>query len=125
MEFLIDMNLPPEWVNVFEQHGWHAVHWQEVGDPRASDKSIMAWARQNDYVVFTRDLDFGMLLATTFMNTPSVIQVRAKDIMPQVLGDLLMMVLREHESDLKSGALLTVTEDRTRVRILPFKANNV
>ena len=52
MKFLIDMNLPPEWVNVFEQHGWHAVHWQEVGDPRASDKSIMAWARQNGYVVF-------------------------------------------------------------------------
>ena len=125
MKFLIDMNLPPEWVNVFEEHGWHAVHWQEVGDPRASDKSIMAWARQNGYVVFTRDLDFGMLLATTFMNTPSVIQVRAKDIMPQVLGDLLMMVLREHESDLTSGALLTVTEDRTRVRILPFKPNNV
>lgn len=125
MKFLIDMNLPPEWVNVFEQHGWHAVHWQEVGDPRASDKSIMAWARQNDHVVFTRDLDFGMLLATTFMNISSVIQVRAKDIMPQALGDLLMMVLREHESDLKSGALLTVTEDRTRVRILPFEANDV
>ena len=125
MKFLIDMNLPPEWVNVFEQHGWHAIHWQEVGDPRASDKSIMAWARQNGYVVFTRDLDFGTLLATTFTNTRSVIQVRAKDIMPQTLGNLLMEVLREHESVLDSGALLTVTEDRTRVRILPFKANDV
>lgn len=86
MKFLIDMNFPPEWVNVFEQYGWHAVHWQEVGDPRAPDTSIMAWARQNNYVVFTRDLDFGMLLATTFMHAPSVIQVRAKDIMPQSLA---------------------------------------
>ena len=49
MKFLIDMNLPPEWVNVFEQYGWHAVHWQEVGDQRASDKSIMAWVPQNAY----------------------------------------------------------------------------
>ena len=45
--------------------------------------------------------------------------------MPQTLGSLLMGILREHESILESGALLTVTEDRTRVRILPFKANNV
>ena len=125
MKFLIDMNLPPEWVDVFEEHGWHAVHWQTVGDPRASDRSIMAWARQNNYVVFTRDLDFGMLLATSFGDAPSVIQVRAKDIMPQTLGNLLMEVLREHESALENGALLTVTEDRTRVRILPFKAGNV
>lgn len=85
----------------------------------------MTWARQNNYVVFTRDLDFGMLLATTFRHAPSVIQVRAKDIMPQTLGNLLMEVLCEHQSVLESGALLTVTEDRTRVRILPFKADNV
>ena len=55
---------------------------------------------------------------------PSVVQVRAKDIMPQSLGNLLMAVLREHQSVIESGALLTVTEDRTRVRILPFKADS-
>ena len=123
MKFLIDMNLPPEWVNIFEQHGWHAVHWQEVGEPNASDSTIMAWARQHNYVVFTRDLDFGTLLAMTSARGPSVIQVRVKDIMPQALGNLLMAVLREHQSVIESGALLTVTEDRTRVRILPFKAD--
>ena len=36
-----------------------------------------------------------------------------------------MVVLREHQSVIESGALLTVTEDRTRVRILPFKADSV
>ncbi len=124
MKFLIDMNLPPEWVNIFEQHGWHAVHWQEVGEPSALDSTIMAWARQHNYVVFTRDLDFGTLLAMTFADGPSVVQVRAKDIMPQALGNLLMAILREHQSVIENGALLTVTEDRTRVRILPFKADN-
>ena len=116
MKFLIDMNLPPEWVDVFKEHGWHAVHWQEIGDPRASDAGLGA----SNYVVFTRDLDFGMLL-TTFIHAP--------DSMPriscQTLGNLLMEVLREHESVLENGALLTVTEDRTRMRILPFKADNV
>lgn len=124
MKFLIDMNLPPEWVNVFEQHGWYAVHWKDIGEPNASDSTIMAWARQHNYVVFTRDLDFGMLLAMTFADGPSVIQVRAKDIMPRSLGNMLMAVLREHQSVIEKGALLTVTEDRTRVRILPFKADS-
>lgn len=65
MKLLIYMNLPPEWVNVFEQHGLHAVHWREIGEPRAPDTTIMAWARDNGYIVFTRDLDFGTLLAIT------------------------------------------------------------
>ena len=32
MKILIDMNLSPEWVAVFENHGWSAVHWSTVGD---------------------------------------------------------------------------------------------
>ena len=125
MKFLIDMNLSPEWVNVFEQHGWHAVHWQEIGEPNASDNTIMVWARQHNYIVFTRDLDFGTLLAMTTADGPSVIQIRAKDVMPQNLGNLLMAILREHQSVIESGALLTVTEDRARVRILPFKVDEL
>ena len=125
MKFLIDMNLSPEWVNVFEQHGWHAVHWQEIGEPNASDNTIMVWARQHNYIVFTRDLDFGALLAMTTADGPSVIQIRAKDVMPQNLGNLLMAILREHQSVIESGALLTVTEDRARVRILPFKVDEL
>ena len=53
------MNLSPDWIDIFVQHGWRAVHWSKVGDIRATDKTIMEWARQNDYVVFTNDLDFG------------------------------------------------------------------
>ena len=125
MKFLIDMNLSPEWVKIFEQHGWHAVHWHEIGEPNAADTTIMTWARRHNYVVFTRDLDFGTLLAMTFADGPSVVQVRAKDIMPQTLGNSLMAVLNEHQSVIESGALLTVTEDRTRVRILPFKVDSL
>ena len=80
----------------------------------------MAWARENGYIVFTRDLDFGTLLATTDAEGPSVIQVRAKDIMPQTLGNLLVKVIHQHKSTLESGVLITVTEDRVRSRTLPF-----
>lgn len=66
-----------------------------------------------------------MLLATTFTPAPSVIQIRAKDILPQTFGKLLMKILPEYESVLEGGALLTVTEDRTRLRILPFRSDTI
>lgn len=124
MKVLIDMNLSMKWVPIFEQYGWRAVHWRNIGEPHASDSTIMAWARENGYVVFTQDLDFGTLLATTYVQKPSVIQVRIHNALPENLGPWLVGILQEHQGSLESGALLTVTEDRTRVRILPFKVDN-
>jgi len=91
-----------------------------VGDIRAADDFIMSWARENGYTVFTHDLDFGVLLALTQAESPSVIQVRTQDIFPDVLGDRLVKVLRKHQPALEMGALVTVDEEKSRVRILPF-----
>jgi predicted nuclease of predicted toxin-antitoxin system len=120
VKLLIDMNLSPNWIAVFEQQEREALHWSTVGDPRATDSVIMEWARANGYVVFTHDLDFGTLLATTRVQGPSVIQVRTQDIMPPSLGDRLVQILRQYEAVLEKGALVTVDETRSRVRILPF-----
>lgn len=81
------MNLSPHWREVFERRGWQAVHWSTVGDPRATDRVIMEWARTHQYVVFTHDLDFGMLLALTHADGPSVIQVRVQDVLPSYLEE--------------------------------------
>jgi hypothetical protein len=37
----------------------------ELDKPRAEDKALMTRARTHSHVVFTHDLDFGTLLATT------------------------------------------------------------
>ncbi|MBM3265243.1 MAG: DUF5615 family PIN-like protein, partial [candidate division Zixibacteria bacterium] len=44
LKILIDMNMSPDWVPVFEHHGWTAVHWSTVGDPGATDRTIIDWA---------------------------------------------------------------------------------
>jgi predicted nuclease of predicted toxin-antitoxin system len=59
VSIVIDMNLSVEWVTELTRHGWSAVHWSTVGDPRADDSAIMGWAVANNHVVFTHDLDFG------------------------------------------------------------------
>lgn len=120
MNILIDMNLSPEWVAVFAQHGFQAEHWSRLGDPRASDRTIMDWARANGYIVFTHDLDFGTLLALTHAAGPSVIQVRTQDVMPDRLGDKVVRVLRANAAALAQGALITLDDSRNRVRILPL-----
>jgi predicted nuclease of predicted toxin-antitoxin system len=117
---VVDINLSPTWVDVFTGHGWPAVHWSNVGDPRASDRTVMAWARAHGHLVFTHDLDFGTLLALTRDNGPSVVQVRAHDVLPVHLGQIVIKTIRTHESQLEKGAIVTIDESRGRVRILPI-----
>ena len=114
------MNLSPEWVPLLQAQGWDAVHWSTVGDPRAADRELMDWAVANEYVVFTHDLDFGTMLALSHEAGPSVVQVRAENVLPDHLGTAVLAVLGQHEADLSSGALVVVDEGRSRVRVLPI-----
>jgi predicted nuclease of predicted toxin-antitoxin system len=124
MKIIIDMNLSPEWVSVFEAAGYQAVHWSTVGNPQATDKTIMNWAVSNGYMVFTHDLDFGTLLAISQADAPSVIQVRTQDVLPGKLGNLVLNALNQFQSELETGALITVDEAKAKARILPIKRNS-
>ena len=99
LNILLDMNLSPRWVARLAAHGWAAVHWSNVGDPTAQDTEIMAWARANQYVVFTHDLDFGTMLALSHESGPSVLQVRADNILPEEAEGLVIAALNQHEAD--------------------------
>ena len=120
MKILVDMNLSPDWVEVFARHGLNAVHWSTIGDPRAEDPVLMQWARENDYIVFTHDLDFGTVLALTQAESPSVIQVRTQDVTPHYLEMMVIDALKKYESLLELGALIVLDESKSRVRILPL-----
>jgi predicted nuclease of predicted toxin-antitoxin system len=120
MKILIDMNLSPDWGPLLEDAGWSATHWSTVGDPKATDRTVMDWAEANGYVVFTHDLDFGMILALTHKTGPSVLQVRGQDVLPDHMGKFVIAALRQHETDLESRALVVVEEGKKRVRILPI-----
>ena len=81
----------------------------------------MAYAATRDYVVLTHDLDFGAILAATHGGKPSVVQIRAEDVSPDVIGKQVVAALRQMTSELDQGALLTVEPNRTRVRVLPLQ----
>ena len=120
MRLLIDMNLSPDWQPFLCENGFEAVHWSGVGAGTAPDTEIMQWARDSRWVVFTHDLDFGILLAHSKDGRPSVIQVRTQDVSPKHLGPVVLRALRAHDEALERGALLTIDESKSRVRILPI-----
>ena len=120
MRILVDMNLSVEWISLLEQAGWTVVHWSAIGDPRADDASIMAWASAHGHAVFTHDLDFGTALALTHAGEPSVIQVRAQQVLPEHIGPMVLAALKQYEQDLSAGALVVVEPAKSRVRVLPL-----
>ena len=122
MKLLVDMNLSPGWVGVLVDAGIDAAHWSTLGAGNAPDSEIMAYAKVNDCIVLTHDLDFGAILAANHGKKPSVVQIRAEDVSPQAIGKYVIAALRQMATELDEGALLTVDTNRTRLRVLPFQS---
>jgi predicted nuclease of predicted toxin-antitoxin system len=121
MKLIIDMNLSPRWVSVLAGVGIEAAHWSTLGAKNAPDSEIMAYASANNYVVLTHDLDFSTILAASHGEKPSVVQIRAEDVSPDVIGKPVIAALRQMADELEEGALLTIDPVRTRLRVLPLQ----
>lgn len=115
------MNLSPSWVGVLQAAGHDALHWSNVGAAGAADLEILQHARHASQVLLTHDLDFAVLLALSRGTGPSVLQVRTHDVLPSAIGELILSVLEVHEAAFDAGALVSVDESSSRVRILPIK----
>ena len=71
-------------------------------------------------MVFTHDLDFGTILAVTNADSPSVIQVREHDVVPENMGETVLDALSQFDAYLRAGALITIDKITLRARILPI-----
>jgi predicted nuclease of predicted toxin-antitoxin system len=49
-----------------------------------------------------------------------VVQVRSQDVMPDAIGADVIGVLRQHADQLHAGAIITIDEMTSRLRILPI-----
>ena len=115
------MNLSPRWVRLLADAGIEAVHWSMIGAANAPDGQIMAFAKANAYVVLTHDLDFSVILTAMQGDKPSVVQIRADDVSPDVIGGPVIDALRQMTAELGEGALLTIDPNRTRLHLLPLQ----
>jgi predicted nuclease of predicted toxin-antitoxin system len=116
MKLVIDMNLSPEWQPALKARGIDAAHWSSLGAVAAPDHDIAAWAHAHEAVVLTRDLDFGMLMATSGQPMPGIIQLRLDQVRIDEHIDRVLLTLSRFEVELGSGALVTLSADKTRIR---------
>ena len=115
------MNLSPTWVGRLARHGFEAVHWSTIGAATAADSEILTWANEHGFVVITNDLDFSAILAASASATPSVVQIRTQDLLSDEVVSIVVHALEAHRDHIERGALLSIDEAATRVRMLPLR----
>ncbi len=60
------------------------------------------------------------MLAAQQPRSPSVLQIRSQDVLPQAIGDAVLRAIEASQSHLEAGALVTVDPIRERIRMLPI-----
>jgi predicted nuclease of predicted toxin-antitoxin system len=71
-------------------------------------------------ILLTQDLDFSAILAATGARTPSVVQVRAENLDPNVIAPAVVRALKQLAGELAASALVSVDPGRTRLTVLPL-----
>jgi predicted nuclease of predicted toxin-antitoxin system len=120
MKFLANMGISPATVKFLRELGHEASHLHEQHLDRMPDPEILAKARVEGAILLTSDLDFGELVAASGEQLPTVIIFRLKDMQPENVNSHLQKILEDHVNDLEQGSVLSVSENRIRVRKLPI-----
>ena len=120
MKVVIDMNLSLQWADYLNGRGHEATHWSSIGDRDAKDEVIAEYCSREGAVVLSGDLDFAAYHAVHGTSKPSVIQLRAKDLLPIDLGSLVVRDLTIANMQIVKGAIVTIKGTRMRVTKLPI-----
>ena len=120
MNVLLDMNIPLKYAPLLAQRGVIPYRWSDIGAPNATDTAIMTYARENNFVVLTCDLDFSTILAVTHELKPSVAQIRASVLYAERAADLISSALLQYTNELEKGAILSIDLKGARIRLLPI-----
>ena len=121
MILLLDQGLPRSTVQFLSALGVSCQHVGDLGMSHATDAAILAFAKQQDWIIVTLDADFHSILAVSGAAGPSVIRIRIEGFDGQQLAALLADVLQVASAELASGALVSVTApNMVRIRSLPI-----
>ncbi len=120
LRFLADMNLSPQTVEALRSQDVDILRVNSLLPATTSDREILNFARQENCVVITQDLDFSALLALSGFSQPSLITLRLSVTDPETVTRRLFQILPQVEQALHEGAAVTVEDVSVRVRSLPI-----
>lgn len=101
LEFIADMNISPLTVEELRKKGWNIVRVSEIMSVKTKDLEILIFAKKNNKVLISQDLDFSMLLAVGGYKKPSVINLRLNNTQPNFITMRIIEVVYEMEKEYK------------------------
>ena len=121
MRLLADLHISPQTVQFLRRLGHDVIRVSDVAPPTLSDQDILALAVREHRAVLTQDLDFSRLVALSGTRHPSLISVRLSTARIERVNAALEQALPTLESAVQDGAIITVEDQRIRVRRLPLQ----
>lgn len=119
IKMLLDQGLPRTAANLLRERGWDVEHVSERGMSKAEDAAIIALARMEQRMVVTLDADFHALLAVSGATGPSVLRIRMEGLKADQVVLLVERVLALASDELNQGAMITLTDGKVRIKLLP------
>jgi len=114
MNFLIDMPVSPAIVEWLGSQGHKAAHVSRMRMASASDIEIIRFAKRENSVIVTADLDFPRLIALARDDSPALIIFRGGNYKEEEMKKLLERVLQAvSPEDIKKSIVVV---DKTRIR---------
>ena len=117
------MGIARSTTDVLRSSGHDVVHLLDQGLERLADELIVAKAVNEDRIIVTHDLDFSRIVALSGNDVPSVVTLRLSDMSPANVLSVLRGILEQADSELESGALVSVSDGGFRIRPIPVRGS--
>lgn len=120
MRLLVDESLSTRVARGLAAAGHESVHIGDLGLLGAVDEVVIQAAREARRVLISADTDFGELLALGSHTGPSVVLLRRSPHESEDQVRILLAGLDAVADELADGAIVVLTSERIRVRVLPI-----
>jgi predicted nuclease of predicted toxin-antitoxin system len=121
IQFLLDENSTKLFKLPFERCGYTVIHVSEIGLTNTPDEIIVEYAAQHNLVIVTFDLDFSRIMALSNKHLPSVITFWIDCINELYLENIIRLNFTQLISTLLEGAVITIDDNRIRIKELPIR----
>ena len=117
MRFLIDADLPKSTCNAIREFGFHAEDARDIGLGIKDDSEIIKHAKQNGFVIITRDLDFGNVSIHPMTSHKGVIILRLPNtFISEKINNVVSKFLKSVKAEEVRNSIVIVELGKYRVR---------
>ena len=121
MRIFADVHISPITVQRLNELGHDVIRSDSVLPNNAQDSEIAMRAMTDERAVLTQDLGFAAMIALAGATRPSIITLRLSDSRVEVVNRILDAVLPALEEPILAGAIVTIGDERVRIRELPIR----